>query len=304
MKTFGCDCEFILTQNGRYKSAVEVLKGSRTAPSVGVGGHKTFYDNVLAEVAIIHADSVDGAVQNAKQAISQLKAKVEPCSLNLWASADYPACELRSRESREVGCIEEINAYTHQTITPPVHAIKHNAFRTAGGHIHLGGSSCLTDPIKSRLVVYSLDLFVGIPSLFYDNNEFSLERRKLYGKAGSFRDKPYGIEYRVLGPFWVRSPKNMSLFYKLAEHAVNFVEDGSIDRFWSVNRDAVMAGKPGSFRCTGYDKNLVVKAINSCDISVAKKLMILVDEFLPDALREELADDVQEGTNFPMAWEL
>ena len=39
------------------------------------------------------------------------------------------------------------------------------------------------------------------------------KRRELYGKAGAYRVKPYGVEYRVLSNFWLKSPALMQWVY-------------------------------------------------------------------------------------------
>jgi hypothetical protein len=213
--TFGCDSEFILTLDGVYKSAIPVLKGNREKREK-FNGHEIFHDNVLAEVAIKYGHSREQVVENFRSALTWLSSKVNPCKLTLEASADYPKKELNDPAAKEAGCDEETDAYTRKTIKSQENAIKTTPFRTAGGHIHLGGAAVLQNSIKVKLVVYALDLFVGIPSLFLDNNIFAAERRKMYGKAGSYREKPYGLEYRVLGPFWLRSPDTVRLIYDLS----------------------------------------------------------------------------------------
>jgi hypothetical protein len=157
--TFGCDSEFILTLDGVYKSAIPVLKGNREKREK-FNGHEIFHDNVLAEVAIKYGHSREQVVEN-------------PCKLTLEASADYPKKELNDPAAKEAGCDEETDAYTRKTIKSQENAIKTTPFRTAGGHIHLGGAAVLQNSIKVKLVVYALDLFVGIPSLFLDNNIFA-----------------------------------------------------------------------------------------------------------------------------------
>ena len=49
-----------------------------------------------------------------------------------------------------------------------------------------------------------LDYYLGLPSLLFDPDT---SRRKMYGKAGAFRPKPYGMEYRVLSNAWLKSPE-------------------------------------------------------------------------------------------------
>ncbi len=37
------------------------------------------------------------------------------------------------------------------------------------------------------------------------------ERRGMYGKAGAFRPKPYGVEYRTLSNAWLSNDERISI---------------------------------------------------------------------------------------------
>lgn len=303
MTTFGCDCEFILTLHGQYKSAVSVLKGTREKRE-RINGHEIFHDNVLAEVAIKYGSHVQEVQKNFKNALQTLSGLVSPCKLHLAASADYPRKELQDPDAQEAGCDEETDAYTRQTLKSQEHAIKTTPFRTAGGHIHLGGAGALQNSIKIKLVVYALDLFVGIPSLFLDNNVMSHERRRMYGKAGSFREKSYGLEYRVLSPFWLRSPETVKLIYDLSMFALDFVESDKIKSFWVVDEEKLFAGKKDAYQCYGYNKDLLIHAINTYDMEAAAKFMLIVNQYLPEELGIELERQIKTTPDFYESWEL
>jgi hypothetical protein len=47
------------------------------------------------------------------------------------------------------------------------------------------------------------------------------ERRKLYGKPGAFRPKPYGCEYRVLSNAWVDKPEVAGILFRIITDIVN-----------------------------------------------------------------------------------
>lgn len=67
-----------------------------------------------------------------------------------------------------------------------------------------------------------MDLHLGVPSLVLDKDT---ERRKLYGKAGAFRPKPYGVEYRTLSNFWIWSEENIKWAWDQTNKAIQFVQD-------------------------------------------------------------------------------
>ena len=46
-------------------------------------------------------------------------------------------------------------------------------------------------------------------------------RKKLYGKAGAYRPKPYGLEYRSLSNFWVFDDKLIRWVWRNTERALH-----------------------------------------------------------------------------------
>jgi hypothetical protein len=96
------------------------------------------------------------------------------------------------------GCEPDYNAFTMETNDRPIP--KCPGFRTAAAHVHIGWENPSDD---DRLELVRLaDVFVSMPSVFSQGAP-DLERRTLYGKAGAFRPKPYGVEHRVLGNSWI-----------------------------------------------------------------------------------------------------
>ena len=45
-------------------------------------------------------------------------------------------------------------------------------------------------------------------------------RKQLYGKAGAYRPKPYGFEYRTLSNFWVFDKKLIEWVWRNTERAL------------------------------------------------------------------------------------
>lgn len=108
--------------------------------------------------------------------------------------------------------------------------------KLAGGHIHLGAeagyymSQVLGNeklrPKFCEYVVKYLDLYVGVPMVYTGiEGEAGTIRRRTYGLAGEYRYQEYrspapyklhGIEYRVLGPEWLKDIGLMALAFNLA----------------------------------------------------------------------------------------
>ncbi len=156
------------------------------------------------------------------------------------------------------GCDPSTNIYNegeNKTSTIKVDP-KQYLKRSAGGHIHLGNAYvnyldkkyAQTDPdidpsylryhelakriesaLKSKpdIMVAILDITVGNTCVLLDRSAGNVERRENYGRAGEYRLKPYGIEYRTLSNFWLRSYQLMSFVTGLCRFAVHVVSEST-----------------------------------------------------------------------------
>lgn len=123
----------------------------------------------------------------------------------------------------ELGCDPDFNAFTGKANPQPK---VYGNYRCAGGHIHIGWTNG-EDPFDAghydmcRVFAYLLSRNVGGYFSFHD--ERCNFRQSLYGKPGSFRPKPYGLEWR--------SPPNQWLTDDGTENIRNYimfsVEDGA-----------------------------------------------------------------------------
>ena len=88
-----------------------------------------------------------------------------------------------------------------------------------------------------------------LPSLRESNDR---KRRELYGKAGAFRLKEYGVEHRVLDNYWIFSQGMRERVFNRYIQAIEFVnKNGAISQ---------------------ADGEAVQKAINTYDTKLAASL--------------------------------
>lgn len=293
----GSDPELMLIdKNNQLKSAIGIVNGTKTEKIDLGDGNLLFYDNVLAEVNIRPGKSADELVGNVNNCLRKLSKAVYPFRLHLQASATYPAAECKHPDALVFGCEPEFDAYAMNIVQAPECK---TTFRSAGGHIHLGqeeGNWPLTAPADDdggfnrawgRIwVVRMMDLFVGIPSLWIDQDPHSPARRKLYGKAGTHRQKEeYGVEYRSTSNFWLRSPTTVKLIYDLSSFVVDFVGNNLHKELW---KEKIVKDEDGfervEYDCV-YSPTILQAAINNSDKKEASAFLNgYVKKYLPSAL--------------------
>lgn len=226
----GADPELMLVSpEGDLISAIGKVPGTKTRPRRVKNG-AVQHDNVMAEFNVSPADNSEEFESHMRDVLKALSAMVAPNRLTVRASADFPEEALRNRKARIFGCDPDFNSWTLSLNQIPAEAAA-SPFRSAGGHLHIGKkpatAELLDNPYGKVEVVKMLDIFVGIPSVILDPDPTAPARRSLYGRAGAHRPKPYGVEYRALGNFWVRSPALTQLVYELADIAVQLTAGGS-----------------------------------------------------------------------------
>ncbi len=228
--SMGTDPEFMLVdKDGNYRSAIDIVPGSKIEP-LGLGnGHFAFYDNVLAECCPKYGKSKDEVIKNFQDCFQRYANVVKPFRLTPQASQTYPIEACQSLEARQFGCDPEFNAYDMVTVVPPS-CDEGNTFRSGGGHIHLGHVSGdeypLIDMMGRWWAARIMDFFVGTASVVMDTDPTSQARRRLYGGAGNMRPKEYGLEYRTLSVFWLKSPKIVSVIWDLCSFTLGYMQSG------------------------------------------------------------------------------
>lgn len=136
--------------------------------------------------------------------------------------------ETLDEESINFGCNPSNNVYIGKDLRIEEEPFVY-PYRAAGGHLHLGyleyGATRAVNNLKdhTKELVKLLDLLVGNTMVLLDKSPENKKRRETYGRAGEYRDTKYGIEYRTLSNFWLRSYALMSLTYALARVAIRIV---------------------------------------------------------------------------------
>lgn len=217
MFTIGTDSEVAIHDKKTYRSIIGIINGSKHNPVLTPFGNIQ-EDNVFAEFAINPVDNEREWVKLITDAKKHLEQLLNPLGFDIHINSciELPDFELANPEVWEFGCEPDYNAYSGRQNPRPENPGNR---RVAGGHIHVGHTGALKDRSKRWLIKY-MDLYLGLPSVILDNTPESRERRLFYGKAGSFRPKPYGVEYRTLSNFWIQDESLMKWAFQQTTKAV------------------------------------------------------------------------------------
>lgn len=225
--TIGCDPEFWVVDKKKKEviSAHGMVEGTKYAPQpLKNGGIQV--DGTALEFTINPAreeqefiDNIDSVLQQTQELIGKdYEFKFHPDNV---FDADYFNNEV-PEEAKILGCEPDFNAYTG------LENIKPNAnttLRTAAGHVHVGCSD--TDNPRDfhhftncRIYAAAMDVLIGAPlSLLEPKNQ----RQKLYGEAGAFRPKHYGLEWRVASNHWLTDNSLKSFVFNQSKKVYDFL---------------------------------------------------------------------------------
>lgn len=228
--TFGCDPEIFVRDANRLLSVVGRVGGTKEEPLQLIGLPKGFAvqeDNVAVEFCIPPASTADEFVKSVITALGSIEKDIAGQGLQFAfgvSSALFDEDQLQTQEAQTFGCDPDYNIYTLEENPRPNVGDQLGAdgvrLRTAGGHVHFGWDNPEHD--QRVAVGRAADLVLGTASVFLDPDA---RRMMLYGKAGAHRMKAYGIEYRTLSNFWLRSEQLMRFVAEEAQRVIDIANE-------------------------------------------------------------------------------
>jgi hypothetical protein len=268
MLTVGADPEFFLmSEDGDYVSAHKIVPGTKRHPfKVNRGAVQV--DGMALEFNIDPTNSSEEFIHNIttvltilrKMVPKELKFRFDPVAT---FGKEYIAAQ--PVKARVLGCDLDFDAWGKKENNPPNPKL---GFRTAAGHLHLGWREEKDMPSEGQafdeacLVAKQLDYFLGIPSLLIDPDN---TRRMMYGKAGTFRTKPYGMEYRTLSNFWLKSTDLMEWVFQSASVGFNLLMQGN-------NYEKIYRDKARFFINSFSDKTNCIRNFLEDDVHLSRIL--------------------------------
>lgn len=267
----GCDPEFFFTKRGRVigsEKVIDIKKGlavtGKASRYMGGSRSKFICDGIQVELNPVPETCRALLGAELGECFKTLKKKLD--TLNEIKTSFATTIKVSKREmaslsekSKILGCTP---SYT--TSKEPLDAIPNGRdypIRSGGGHIHLGDhegnlTKAFADPER---LVHLLDIIVGNTCVLIDRDEGNIERRKVYGRAGEYRLPKYGLEYRTLSNFWLKSYPLTSFVMSLARLAVSIAQYSEKGNDWAAELLATV------------DIQDIHKAINTNDYKLAYK---------------------------------
>lgn len=225
----GADPEIFMRKGKTFHSAHGVIQGDKKNP-LKVHKGAVQVDGMALEFNIDPASNADEFVDNLTTVMGILKGMVPDYELVPVPVANFGAEYMAAQpaEALELGCDPDFNAWENGAANPRPNG-KVN-FRTGAGHVHIGWGKDMdiNDPDHQAACIAltkQLDYYLGIGSLMYDTDT---KRRTLYGAAGAYRPKPYGMEYRVLSNAWLQSADLMRWVFNTTNQAVQDLFKGEV----------------------------------------------------------------------------
>ena len=226
--TFGCDPEVFIKKHGKPASAYGLLPGDKKNPHKTDGG-AIQVDGMAAEFNIDPVPQNDFETFNLRvvKQLREIRDRLPGYNLNINPVQDFGEEFLATQpdEAKELGCDPDFNAYTLTANPRPDGEVP---FRTGSGHVHIGwGADIPVDNEEHMQIcaefVKNLDYTLGLFMTIIDDEP---RRRELYGKAGAFRPKPYGVEYRTPSNVWIVNRDHRKAVFYLMNYAVWFASQG------------------------------------------------------------------------------
>lgn len=235
----GADPElFLQNGDGKFISAIDLIGGSKESPlPIDGEGNAIQEDNVSVEFNIPPCTTKDSFIHNINKTLSHIEGLMQAkgLSLSIIPAASFDWDQLQDPRAMHFGCEPDFNAWSGEK-NPKPHS-DDLTLRSCGGHIHVGFDNVTQQ--KQMNLIRAMDIFLGVPSINFDDGDM---RRELYGKPGAFRPKSYGVEYRTLSNFWIKSKELQEWAYDQTMKAVAFLNGGGVIPFTEHPKihDAIM----------------------------------------------------------------
>jgi hypothetical protein len=238
----GADPEVFVRKNGKPLSAYGMIEGTKDSPKKTSNG-AVQVDGMALEFNIDPTPYRDFNAFNFNivKTVRDLKELAGGVTLVPEPVQEFGKefMDAQPDAAKELGCDPDFNAYTGEENPRPD---GDRPFRTGAGHVHVGwGEGIPVDNPEHFEIcqgfVKMLDATVGLYMAYIDRDP---RRRELYGKAGAFRVKPYGVEYRTPSNVWIKNKARRQMMHYMINRAIDeHIKGNGPEQLYNVTQDEV-----------------------------------------------------------------
>lgn len=248
--TIGADPEIFMGKDGKFISAHDAVPGDKNNPHL-VNKGAVQVDGMALEFNIDPAENLDEFNENLDTVQNVLREMIGDKDFLHESSVYFNDEDIKDVPLMNLmlGCQPDFSAWAMDMFQPPNAAAN---MRTAGGHVHIGGLTCKEEGDWDHFLDMSrltriMDETLGVYSILWDHDD---KRREMYGKAGCFRPKLYGMEYRTLSNKWIFDKKLVSFVYNSVKEGLELFLNTNYEPSTEI-RDII----DGSHRDSSFFKN-------------------------------------------------
>ncbi len=226
--SIGSDPEFFIKNEKGFLPSTMFVMGTKEIPEEMGDRFALLKDNLSIEGNIPASYSKEEFINNIeflKKLINIVieNSPVPDAKIEYTDSAKFKKGYLLSEDGMTFGCSNYEDAWDIKTVQTPV--LLNLNTRQIGFHIHIGYEIPEDSKYsKQQLNIAITRAFDALISYQSDKVHYSEIRRKYYGKLGSYRDKPYGVECRSLGGFFTQK-KYLGWIYDQVMNIEEFVNE-------------------------------------------------------------------------------
>lgn len=230
--TIGSDLELFIKdkETGCLESAIGIFGGTKDEPKYIGEGCYVQEDNILLEANIPPVTSFDDFYKYISYIKNYVNENYPNLELVYSSSEKASAMLLIDAKAREFGCdpVLIIDYNEEGDVIPEfefdmfIESKRNSNLRTGGFHIHFGYDNPTTEINRQLVMLYEKN--VTLPLLYLDVDNY--HRRQSYGKAGEYREKPYGLECRSLGSALLKDESTLKLVWDGIQKTISDFNQG------------------------------------------------------------------------------
>jgi hypothetical protein len=259
----GTDPEYILFNNNNQCVPAVGLLGHTKDDPLPVPGGAVLEDGVSVELNVEPATTAEAFVHNINKVKSHADGIFSNFGLTLKpiASAVFKEEDLQTPQAQESGCDPDFCIYNKKNYEPNVYPnLSETNVRYAGGHIHIEDYQSVNDPHFMERFITFLDLCISAPLNYIKMDK---HRLKIYGRPGTYRPKPYGLEYRSPDNIWLTSDNTIKWVFNQVHMANTLARQRRGNHLAEMLNNAILSG----------DKSTIYTILREFNIDIPENLL-------------------------------